>query len=133
MALSISDAVAHYRSVSEDTHKFWGYFQAIAAGSAAFAWSRDYASLPLFAWLTIAFGIFAVLNLRLVVGSQASAVIAERCIKEFLRNNPAEAPQELAPMIADIRPGSALSVGVWHAGLAAAVMAAIWWRYFTLC
>ncbi|ETW93714.1 MAG: hypothetical protein ETSY2_50930 [Candidatus Entotheonella gemina] len=70
MAFSLNDAISHYRSITDTTHKFWGYFQAVAAGTAAFAWLRDAKSTALFVLHTIAFVVFAFLNGRLVVGSQ---------------------------------------------------------------
>ena len=81
MQLTLADALSHYRSVAETTHKFWGYFQAVSVGTAAFAWSRDNTSeVKLFALLSIAFAVFAIGNWRLVVSSQAEAVAAKKCI-----------------------------------------------------
>lgn len=38
MPLTLPDALTHYRAMYDATHKFWGYFQVVAASTTAFAW-----------------------------------------------------------------------------------------------
>lgn len=134
MSLTLADALSHYRSVSETTHKFWGYFQAVAAGTAAFAWSRDSTSeVELFALLSMAFAVFAIGNWRLVVSSQAEAVIAEKCIKNYAHTLGPAVPNDLRPLIQQIKPDSTFLIGVGHAGLSIATIGAVWWQFFPLC
>lgn len=129
MAYSISDALSHYRAISDATHKFWGYFQAVAVGSAAFAWSREpSASWQLYAVLAVAFTVFASLNWRLVVQSQAAAFGAAECIRAYAERPEAGVPPELRRVIESINPDSARKVGVWHAGLSLAVLVAVGWH-----
>jgi hypothetical protein len=132
MSITLSDALSHFRSVSDTTHKFWAYFQAVAIGTAAFAWSRDTpADLQLFVFLSIAFAVFAVLNWRLVVSSQAEATNAAQCIKACAAAA-SSIPPELLPLIHRIEPDPAPLIGVWHAGLSIATLGAVWWRYASL-
>lgn len=134
MSLSLADALSHYRAVSETTHKFWGYFQAVAAGTAAFAWSREKSGeVELFVFVSIAFTVFAVLNWRLVVSSQAEAVSAAQCVKNNAATLDAAVPADLLPIIQRVSPDAAPLVGLWHAGLSLATLGAVWWRYYSLC
>jgi hypothetical protein len=83
MSLTLSDALSHYRSVSDATHRYWGYFQVVAIGTAGFAWSHAASDIQLFVFLSIAFVVFAVLNGRLVMSSQGEAVAAVQCIRNY--------------------------------------------------
>ena len=133
MSLTLTDALSQYRSVSEATHRFWGYFQAVAAGTAAFAWSREPpADTQVFIFLALAFAVFAALNWRLVVNSQSEAEVVARCIRAYVSSPSAATPSELLPIIQRIRPDSARLVGFWHAGLSLATLFAVWWRYNSL-
>ena len=133
MTLTLSDALSHYRSVSDTTHKFWGYFQAVASGTAAFAWSREAPADPqLFVFLSIAFAVFAVLNWRLVVSSQAEAVAAAQCVKSYASSAGPSVPSELLPLIQKLKPDPAPLIGRWHAGLSLVTLGAVWWRYHSL-
>ena len=130
MSLTLSDALSQYRAVSDTTHKFWGYFQAVAAGTAGFAWSQGAPrDVQLFVFLSVAFTIFAILNLRLVVSSQAEAVAAANCAKKCASTLKDAIPNDLRPLIRHVNPDSALVVGLWHAGLSLATLGAVWWRY----
>lgn len=133
MSLTLSDALSHYHSISDTTHRFWGYFQAIAAGTAAFAWSReDSAEVQTFIFLAVAFSVFAVLNWRLVVSSQAEAVAVAQCVKNYASSAAAPVPAELQPLVERISPDPPFLIGLWHAGLSLATLGAIWWRYDSL-
>lgn len=127
MSLTLSDGLAHYRFMSDTTHKFWGYFQAVAAGTAAFAWSREQADQGQFFLLVIAFSVFAILNWRLVVGSQAEMVNAAMCVKKYAES--VQVPEELKPMLERLNPDPVHQVGLWHAGLSLATLAAVLWRH----
>jgi hypothetical protein len=123
MSLTLSDALSHYRSVSDATHKFWGYFQAVAVGTAAFAWSSKVpVEAQLFGFLSIAFAIFAALNWRLVVSSQAEAVIAAECLKKYAASLGDTVPSDLLPIIDRINPYSPQRIGLWHVVLSLAAL-----------
>jgi hypothetical protein len=133
MALSLNDALSHYHSVSDTAHKFWGYFQIVAAGTAAFAWSREAGGeLQLFAFLALGFAVFAALNWRLVVCTQSEAVAAAHCVKAHASALGDAVPRELRPLVERIDPDPAFLVGVWHAVLSCATLGAVWWRYATV-
>lgn len=133
MSLTLSDGLSHYRSVSDTTHRFWGYFQAVAAGTAAFTWSQVMpADAAVLVVLGTAFAVFAVLNWRLVVGSQWEAWTTSKCIKEYAINPAVAVPSELLPLIEKIDPEHPTLVGAWHAGLSIATLTAVWWRYSLL-
>jgi len=130
MSLTLSDALSQFRAVSDTTHKFWGYFQAVAAGTAAFAWSQEApADVQLFVFLSVAFTVFAVLNWRLVVSSQAEAVATSKCVKDYASTLGVALPKDLLPIIQKVNPDPAALIGVWHAGLSLATLGAVWWRY----
>lgn len=130
MSLTLSDALSHYRSASDATHKFWGYFQAVAAGTAAFAWSKDkHDDSSMFVVLGVAFTVFAMINWLLVVSSQKEARIASACVKEYANSQGISLPSKLAPIIQAINPYHPAVVGVWHAVISFATLYAIWWRY----
>ncbi|MGH8076540.1 MAG: hypothetical protein ACREPE_04340 [Lysobacter sp.] len=133
MSLSLSDALSHYRHLSDTTHKFWAYFQAIAIGSAAFAWSRNApGDAPSLQLLFAAFLVFAVLNWRLVTASQSAVVAAARCLKNHASGVVPSVPGDLKPMIDGIKPDRVIVVGLWHAGLSLATLGIIGWRYCLL-
>ncbi|MNC41784.1 hypothetical protein D3C75_905640 [compost metagenome] len=133
MSLTLSDALSHYRSVSDSTHKYWGYFQVVAGGTAAFAWSSEAsADAQLFVFLSIAFAVFAVLNGRLVVSSQAEAIAAVQCVRNHASNSTVAVPSELAPLLEGIKPDPTALICLLHAGLSLATLAAVWWRYASL-
>lgn len=132
MPLTLSDALSHYRSVSDATHRYWGYFQVVAGGTAAFAWSRKTSDIQLFVFLSIAFAVFAVLNGRLVISSQGEAVAAVKCIRNYASSTTAAIPSELAPLVEGIKPDSIVFIFLWYAGLSLATLFAIWWRYVSL-
>ena len=133
MSLTLSDALSQYRAISDTTHRFWGYFQAVAAGTAAFAWSQEAPSdVQLFVFLSLAFAVFAVLNWRLVVSSQAEAVAAAKCVKDYASALGATVPSDLQPIIQRLSPDPASLIACWHAGLSLATLGAVWWRYYIL-
>lgn len=130
MALSLSDALSHYRSVADRSHKFWGYFQFAAAGTAGFAWSRKGAEVDMstFGFLSLAFAVFAVLNLRLVYTSQKEAEVAVKCLQAYAES--LEVPSELKPILANIKLDEAKDVATWHGALSVGTLVAVWLRYF---
>jgi len=128
MSFTLPDALSHYRATLDKNHKFWGYFQLVASATAAFAWSRDrFENGQLLLPLAAAFAVFAILNWRLVVESQEELLIAARCVKDYASK--IGVPDELLPMIQAIKPDSTLRVGVWHAVLSMATLAAVIWAH----
>lgn len=130
--LGLPDALGQYRSISDATHRFWGYFQTVAVGAAGFAWTHEARDPQLFVFLSVAFAVFAVCNGGLVVASQAQAQLAARCVRAHVDRHRAEIPPELVALADTASPLPARTVGWWHAGLSVATVLAIWWRYWTL-
>lgn len=127
MELTLSDALSHYRSLSETTHRFWGYFQAIALGALAFSWAHyNEKSLSLTVLLTLAFVFFAILNLRLIRSAQMDVVEAARCLKAYTANPNTTLPPEFKPLIENIKPDSVVKVCCWHSILAIATVVVFW-------
>src|ERR1051325_3987905 len=79
MSLNLSDAISHYHSVADATHRFWAYIQFVAAGAATIAWTVT-STTPIRPLLTAAFVVFALGNLRLVLSSQKQMNAIARCI-----------------------------------------------------
>jgi hypothetical protein len=82
--MTLTDALSHLRSISDQTHKFWGYYQAVTAASVVFAWTDLTRSHPaLIPGLVFAYAMFAILNCRLVVSSQVSALATWQAIQNY--------------------------------------------------
>lgn len=130
MTITVSDALSRYSSVLEANHRFWAYFQALALGTAAFAWTRDPLERELALLLTAAFLAFAVLNARLVFLSQRDARRLAAAIRKYAKNKGDGVPRELRA-VARLHPDKPASVLLWHLSLTAAAVGTVWWRYFS--
>lgn len=129
-SLSLSDVLSHYHSLTDTTHKLWAYFQAVAIGSALFAWSLDGHTKPsVFAALAIAFFGFSLMNLRLVISSQKDLVVVADSIHRYAKTPKLHIHSAFFPLIHRIRPDPVQTVTLWHILVTLATLASIWWRY----
>ncbi|GCL62567.1 hypothetical protein [Pseudaquabacterium pictum] len=128
--MKLTDAMSHLRSISDQTHKFWAYYQAVTAGVIGFAWASSKPPPELLIGLTVAYAIFAFLNCRLVVSSQEVALAVWRAIQKY-KEQPSEpiTPQFL-PILDLNQPDDPTLIKGMHIGLsiltATAVLARIW-------
>lgn len=130
MTISLSDTLSHYRAVTDTSHRYWGYFQAIAASTAAFAWGASSMKHWFeYAMLTLGFAIFAVLNMRLILGAQEDALKIAEGLKSFVQRADSGVPLDFQPIFQRLDPDSKYKVGSWHALISAATIAVVWVRY----
>lgn len=133
--LSESDVLSHYRASSDASHRFWSYFQAISLGAAAFAWSQNATNCIVLMILTIGYIAFSFANRRLVISSQAEAIVASDCLKGIYaprsgsQSEPASA-LGIAAVVNSIYLEKVSRVRMWHVTLTVTTILAVWLRPF---
>jgi hypothetical protein len=126
--LTLQDALEHYRSVTDATHRFWAYFQVAAIGLVSYAWSiapRDWLT---FLGLSIAFIVFTRFNGALVMGSQSEARLTATGIKDYVVAHPEEVPTQFSSIIAAISSKSVEHIRGIYLWLTFGTLAAMWSR-----
>jgi hypothetical protein len=116
--MKLTDALSYLQSTADQTHKFWGYYQAVTAASVAFAWTDLGKPHPtLIPGPVVAYAMFAILNCRLFVSSQASA----RAIWEAIQNYERLPDETVNPGLIGLtklnEPGHPIGIGVMHVAL----------------
>jgi hypothetical protein len=130
--MKLTDALGHLRSTSDQTHKFWGYYQAVTAAAIGFAWASSKPPPQLIFGLIVAYAIFAFLNCRLVVTSQSAALAVWQAIQDY-RPLPDEAINPtLLPITRLNRPDEPTLIGGMHVGLSILAALAMYARTWTL-
>jgi hypothetical protein len=132
-ALSLADVLQHYRSVAESTHKFWSYFQIVAVGIAAFAWSTEKPHWAIFGVISLAFLAFVRFNGALVLESQREAWAAAEAVKLYATRHDKEVPTEFRPIIDAISPKSVDFIRGVYAWLTVGTIATMWGRLLLRC
>ncbi|MDO9619426.1 MAG: hypothetical protein Q7J43_17300 [Pseudomonas sp.] len=84
--MKLTDAVSYLRSTTDQTHKFWGYYQAVTVAAIVFVWSSSKPPTGMIAVLVVAYLAFSTLNCRLIFSSQESALKIWQCIQEYKPN-----------------------------------------------
>jgi hypothetical protein len=97
--MKLTDAISYLRSTSDQTHKFWGYYQAVTAAVVAFAWSTNNPPTKLLFGLIIAYLIFSFLNCRLIASSQAAALVIWSSIQSYKGHSAEILPAQFAPLL----------------------------------
>jgi hypothetical protein len=128
--MKLTDALGHLRSTSDQTHKFWGYYQAVTAASIGFAWASSKPPPQLIVGLIVAYAIFAFLNCRLVVSSQASALAIWQAIQEYKPLSDEAINPGLLPLTKLNRPDDPTLIGGMHVGLSVLAAFAMYARTF---
>ena len=90
--MKLSDVMGTLRSTSDQTHKFWAYFQAFTAGGITLAWGTT-TEVAVVAGLVVGYLIFAYFNRSLVVSSQTDARKIWTSIQSYVAAVPAEVPE----------------------------------------
>jgi hypothetical protein len=92
--MKLSDAMTALRSTSDQTHKFWAYFQAFTAAGVTLAWLTTIKA-PVIIGFAAGFCVFAHFNRRLVVSSQADAAKIWKAIQAYVDTKPDDLPDQL--------------------------------------
>lgn len=124
--MKLSDAMGTLRSTSDQTHKFWAYFQAFTAAAITLAWSTT-SKGPVIVGLCAGYLLFSYFNRRLVVSSQTDARKIWTAIQSYVETTPQEVPELLREVTTTNQPETPERVKRLHVGmtaLAAAVMLA---------
>ena len=122
--MKVSDAMGTLRSTSDQTHKFWAYFQAFTAAAITLAWSVT-SKAPVIVGLCAGYLIFSYFNRRLVVSSQTDAEKIWNAIQSYVEKTPQDVPRLLRGVTTTNKPETPERVKWLHLGmtaLAAAVM-----------
>ena len=91
--MKLSDTMGVLRSTSDQTHKFWGYFQAFTAGGVTLAWGAT-TEVPVVVILVLGYLTFAYFNRVLVVSSQRDARKIWTSIQSYVAATPNEVPEQ---------------------------------------
>ena len=130
MQLTLSDAISSLRAFSDQTHKFWGYYQAVTAAAVAFAWASTSPPLGVIIGLVLAYVVFASLNCRLVVGSQRASLAVWSTIQEYKTTHVDDITPEFRPILSLNQPEPPGEVRAMHVTLsivaACAMLARLW-------
>jgi hypothetical protein len=81
--MELADAISYLRNTTDQTHKFWAYYQAVTGAVVTFAWSVKHPSAGLLFGLVLGYLMFSLFNCRLVASSQAAAVIIWNSIQSY--------------------------------------------------
>jgi len=123
--LSLGETLTACRAYSDQTHKFWGYYQAATAAAVGFAWAST--SLPehVRACLAAAYLAFALFNRRLVMEAQAAYSHVWNSIQIFALREADNITEEFRGNLSLVEPEKPEKVGLLHVVLSAAAAAAI--------
>lgn len=114
--MKLADALGTLRSTSDQTHKFWGYYQAVTAAAVGFAWAST-SPKPVIVGLAFVYAVFAFFNRQLIVSSQKDASAVWEAIQTYTKN-PFEPIEEAFKSIpATNQPERPERVGMLHIAL----------------
>lgn len=91
--MTLSDAMGILRSTSDQTHKFWTYFQLVTASAMTLAWGATTQVHVVFG-LVLGYALFAYLNGLLVNSSQTDARKIWTSIQAYVADMPGEVPEK---------------------------------------
>lgn len=114
--MKLTDALSALRSTSDQTNKFWGYYQAVTTAAVIFAWAST-SREPVIVGLVVAYAIFAYLNRKLVVSSQTDARLIWDAIQNYMLNPTEAIESRFGTIPATNRPEMPRDVGLLHVGL----------------
>lgn len=92
--MKLGDAMGALRSTSDQTHKFWAYFQTFTAGGITLSWGATSQEVIIIG-LVVGYVIFAHFNRLLVISSQTDARKIWTSIQSYVALVPAEVPEPL--------------------------------------
>jgi len=125
-AVTLSDALSQFQNAVDQSHKFWGYYQAFSAAAIAFAWASDRPPKEMVYGMVGGYALFALFNCRLVYASQKSALAIWYAIQTYVKANKAQIPAAFRPLPALNRPDRPSLVATMHLVLSVLVCVAIY-------
>lgn len=132
--MTLMDAVGQLRATTDQTHKFWGYFQVVTAAALGFAWS-DKRTPDVVMLLAFGYSLFAVLNARLVLSSQEAArfiwqAIQDQLTEEGRRDDEGRLKEgaRWLPILRLNKPDNPIAVVSMHVALATAAACALFYK-----
>ncbi|EPJ2807505.1 hypothetical protein ACTHGN_000495 [Pseudomonas putida] len=126
--MNLNDAVSYFRSITDQTHRFWAYYQGVTAAVVVLVWSIEVVPKNSGWWLVLGYLLFSLLNCRLIALSQRGAVVAWQCIQDYRQQSSGEIPVPLQPLLDINKPDSTFSVIVMHIALSVFAAWMIWIR-----
>ena len=117
------------RAYTDQTHKFWGYFQAVTGATVGYSWAATALPPHILAMLAVAYPVFVFLNHRLVVESQTASLDVWRSVQAYVARVGNRVTPEFLPNLALSKPVAPTAVALMHASIGAAATAAIIERY----
>ncbi|MGY2339443.1 hypothetical protein ACW9HW_09385 [Pseudomonas sp. SDO5532_S415] len=112
--MELTDAISYLRNTTDQTHKFWGYYQAVTAAAVAVAWSVDGPKAGLLFWFVLGYVMFSFFNCRLVASSQAEAVIIWNSIQSYKGQLAQTVPTQFSPLLDLNKPDNTRLVVLMH-------------------
>lgn len=97
--MELSDAISYLRSTSDQTHKFWGYYQAVTAAAVAFSWTSTKPPAELLIGLATGYLLFSLLNCRLIASSQIAALEIWRSIQSHKEDSTKTMPIKFSSIL----------------------------------
>ena len=130
--LSLADAISHFHQVSSATHQFWAYFQYIAAGAVAVAWTVPAKGSKELCWLlTAGLSVFAAINGVMVFKSQQGMFDVAAAIQKCVKAGTCDVSDALLPVTNSIQAAEPCLIALAYIGLFGAAVFGIWlpnWR-----
>jgi hypothetical protein len=125
MDMTLDSAIAALRSTSDQTHKFWGYYQAVTAAAVGAAWASSEHPPHVIIGLVVAYFLFALGNFRLVVSSQAAARKTWEAIQDYKKAPPVPISLKFKELLSLNKPDRPGFTGGVHLLLSLAASAAM--------
>lgn len=114
--MTLSDAMGILRSTSDQTHKFWTYFQLVTASAMTLAWGATTQVHVVFG-LVLGYALFAYLNGLLVNSSQTDARKIWTSIQAYVADMPGEVPEQFKEVPKTNEPQEPKRVEWLHSGI----------------
>jgi hypothetical protein len=126
----LSDAISMLRAYTDQTHKFWGYYQAVTIATVGYAWAASALPEHILATLSWAYPTFVLLNHRLVFESQTAARTVWDSIQTYKHASGHLITPEFRENLTLSRPTEPSAVAVMHVLIGSAGTLAILERFW---
>jgi hypothetical protein len=127
--MDLSGALGTLKSTSDQTHKFWAYYQAFTAAAIGFAWAST-TKKEFVIGLAVAYPLFAYFSNKLVASSQADARLVWDAIQQYTDNHPDKVAKEFQAIPAIGKPETAERVRGLHIAISLFSLGAILARLY---
>ncbi len=128
--MNLANVIDYLLRTTDQTHRFWGYYQVVTAAAVGFAWSPAASSKEIIYWLMAAYIIFAIGNCILVSTSQSTAREIWGAMQEYKKEQKESIDSKFLSLIELNKPWSPKFVAGTHVALSVAAVVAM---YLSLC